>query len=120
LAPAAGTREYLRLVEWLVFIATELHKPAGSLFNPAYGDESKAVTTGLLRRRLDYADTTLGHVPYLMGNVCGIADFYLFTVLSWLPRLGFNLGDWPHLAAHLARTGALPAVQTAMKAEMLL
>ena len=41
LAPKAGTMERYRLQEWLNFIATELHKAFGPLFNKAASDESK-------------------------------------------------------------------------------
>ena len=48
LAPAAGTPERYRLQEWLNYIASEMHKGIGQLFNPAMPDEYKeAVKKGL-------------------------------------------------------------------------
>ena len=41
LAPAAGTPERYRLQEWLNYIASELHKGFGQLFNPAMPDDYK-------------------------------------------------------------------------------
>ncbi|CAA7616159.1 glutathionine S-transferase [Candidatus Terasakiella magnetica] len=120
LAPAAGSMGYAKLVEWLIFIATEMHKSAGGLFNPAFPDEAKTVIKGLLTRRLDFADKALGAGPFLMGETFTVADGYLFTVLLWLPRLGIELAPWPHLAAFFARVLQRPTVQAAMTAEKLI
>jgi len=120
LAPLPADPLYPRLVEWLVFIATELHKAVAGLFNPAYSPEAKEVAKATLRRRFDYADAAIGAGPYLLGATPGVADFYLFTVLSWLPRVGISLAEWPALAAHADRVRALPATQAALRAEKLI
>jgi glutathione S-transferase len=49
-----------------------------------------------------------------------VADAYLFTVLSWTPHLGMDLGQWPALKAFVERMGARPAVREALKAEGLI
>jgi glutathione S-transferase len=120
LAPTAGTLEYARLIEWLTYIATELHKTAGLMFKPDTPEAAKVNAKALLARRLDYADKALGAGPYLMGEQFSVADGYLFTVLSWLPHLAMDAATWPNLAALAARVGARPAVQAALKAEGLL
>lgn len=119
LAPAEGTPDYLRLVEWLVFVATELHKSVAGMFNPAIPDEVKELSKVTLRRRFDFAEQALAKSPYLVGQVPSVADFYLFTVVSWLPRVGIDPSAWPSLVAHSARVAALPSVQGALKAEKL-
>lgn len=119
LAPPAGSPGYFKLVEWLIYIATEMHKGAGGLFNPTIPEEAKTVLRGLLTRRLDYADKALDQGPYLLGDAYSVADGYLFTVVSWLPRLGFDPAAWPNLAAHTARMRTRPAVQAALAAEKL-
>src|SRR5471032_2329780 len=43
LAPAAGTKERLKVQEWLNYIASELHKGFSPLFNPATPDAYKAI-----------------------------------------------------------------------------
>ena len=53
LAPAAHSAERYKLQEWLNFITAELHKPMGSMFNPAQTAEWKeAVKTTLTKRVL--------------------------------------------------------------------
>lgn len=120
LAPAAGTPQYLKLVEWMIFIATELHKTTGAQFNPAMPEDGKAALKTVLNRRLDYADKAVGHGPYVLGDGFSIADGYLFTVFSWLPRIGLDVNAWPNLVAHSARVKDRPAVQAALKAEKLI
>ena len=48
LAPAAGTTERYRLQEWLNYVASEVHKGIGQLFNKAMPDDYReAVKKGL-------------------------------------------------------------------------
>src|SRR5450755_463041 len=43
LAPKFGTMERYRLMEWLNFISSEVHKQIGALFNPKMTPEMKEV-----------------------------------------------------------------------------
>lgn len=120
LAPLAGTAERYRLMEWLSFISTELHKPMGSLFNPAQSADWKQAATGNLNKRLDWLSGALAGKNWLMGDKFTVADAYLFTVLGWSKVVGFSLDNWPDLQAFAGRVAARPAVQRAMKAEGLI
>lgn len=119
LAPSAGGLECYRELEWLNFIATELHKPLGSLFNPRITPEWKDSLIALFGRRAAWLSRQLGEQPYLMGENYSIADAYLFTVLGWCKLFHIDLGAWPNLAAFMTRMAARPAVQAAMQAEGL-
>ena len=52
LAPAAGTIERYRLIEWLNFISTELHKGFSPLFKPHMPEEAKQLARDTLAARL--------------------------------------------------------------------
>jgi len=119
LAPPAGSMERYRLMEWLNFIATEVHKTLGALFNPKITTDWKANQIALFGRRADWLDTQLAGKDYLMGENFSIADAYLFTVLNWCKLFHIELGPWPAFQAYMARVAARPAVQAAMKAEGL-
>ena len=119
LAPAAGSMERYRLMEWLNYIATEVHKQFSPFFNPKLPPEWRDNQLGVLARRFDYLTQRLGQQPYLMGERFTIADAYLFVVLRWCARLKIDLGPWPALTEYLARITARPAVQAALKAEGL-
>jgi glutathione S-transferase len=119
LAPSPGTNDYIRLVEWLTFVATEVHKGFSPLFNSAVSKSAKEAFSTRLFSRLAYADSQLGSRPYLMGEGFGIADIYLFTTLRWLSFLHIDLDRWPNLAAFLTRVGERSAVKAALAAEGL-
>lgn len=118
LAPVAGTVERARLNGHLNFIAAELHKAFGPLFNPALAPEAREAAVANIGRKLDVVDAALADGrPYLTGPDFTVADAYLFVVLSWAPNLGVDLARWPCLGAFSRRVTARAAVQAAMAAE---
>jgi glutathione S-transferase len=119
LAPAAGTPARYQLQEWLTFISSEIHKPMGSMFNPAQSADWKAAVTATLTKRLDWLTTQLDGKDYLLNNQFSVADAYLFTILNWANFVGFSLAPWPVVQAFSARVAARPKVVEALKAEGL-
>jgi glutathione S-transferase len=120
LAPAYGTIDRYKLMSWLTFIGTELHKGFSPLFNPATPEEYKTIAKDRLMSRLRWVNEQLEGKTYLMGDTFTVADGYLFTVTNWAPRVGVDLSGLAHLNAYRARVVARPAVQAAMKAEGLI
>ncbi len=119
LAPRAGTMEHYRVIEWLSFIASEVHKQFGPMFNPKITAEWKQNQLNTLGRRFTYLSEQLDGNQYLFGGKFTIADAYLFTVLNWTGFLDIDLGKWPRLKDYMARIAARPAVKEAMKEEGL-
>lgn len=117
LAPRAGTLERYRLMEWLNFVATEIHKTFSPLFRPNISPEMREAQINLLARRLDYVEQSLGAKAYLMGEDFTVADAYLFTVLNWCHNFKIDLGPWPKIQAYMERVAARPSVKAAKKAE---
>ncbi len=117
LAPAPGTMERYHLIECLNFIATELHKNFGGLFDAAAPEAAKASARARLEKRLDYQDKALGNAPFLLGEHFTVADAYLFTVLGWGRFVDVDLARWPRLAAYVGRIGARPKVLDTLKTE---
>lgn len=120
LAPAAGTIERYKLQEWLNFIAAEIHKPMGSMFNAAQAAEWREAVKATLSKRLDWLSAQLEGKPYLMGEKFSVADGYLFTILNWAGMVKFDMGKWPVLQQYSARVAQRPKVMEALKAEGLL
>ncbi|HEX8570103.1 MAG TPA: glutathione transferase GstA [Caulobacteraceae bacterium] len=119
LLPPAGSSERWRLLELVNFIATEVHKGFGPLWNPAVTPEVREATVQTLGKRFDFLQTQLGDKPYLTGERFTIADAYAFAILSWTRVHKIDLGPWAGLQAYLQRVAARPAVQEALKAEGL-
>ena len=120
LAPAAGTMERYRLMEWLNFITSELHKGFSPLFNPAMPEEAKVLARAKLTERLGWVETQLEGKDYLMGATFTVADAYLFTVAGWGKHVGVDIAPMKNLSAYMGRVAARPAVQAALKAEGLI
>ncbi len=117
LAPPAGSPARYRLQEWLGFIASEIHKGFGSLFDSKVPDEAKVSARDRLIKRLAFTDAALAKQPYLLGSHFSVADGYLYTVLRWCEYVKLDLATWPNLLAFSARVAARPAVRAAMLAE---
>jgi len=120
LAPKPGTMERYRFLEWLNFIATEVHKSLGALFNPELTPEWKEHQIALFGRRCDVVAQKLGGKPFLMGDTFTAADAYLFVILGWTGLFRIDMSRWPVLRDYMARIAERPAVKAAMKAEGLI
>ena len=120
LAPARDSAERYKLLEWLNFITTELHKNFGPMFSPVLADDAKAFFKDRVMGKFKYIDGALAGNDYLMGKQFTVADGYLFTMLSWAERMKFDLAALPNLLAYKARVGARPAVQAALVKEGLM
>lgn len=119
LLPPAGTLARYRVLEWLNFISSELHKSYSPLFRPEMPEEGKAFFRSRLATRYQWLETQLAGKTYLTGDQFTPADAYLFTVTRWAKVVGVEAGG-VNLAAFMERVAARPAVQDAMKAEGLL
>ncbi|UXY09045.1 glutathione transferase GstA [Kosakonia sp. ML.JS2a] len=116
LAPVGALPRY-KTLEWLNFIATELHKGFTPLFRPDTPEEYKPSVRALLEKKLQYVNDTLSHQAWISGAHFTVADAYLFTVLRWARAVKLNLAELTHIDAYMARVAARPAVAAAMAAE---
>ena len=119
LLPPVGRLRRYRVLEWLNFIATELHKGFGPLWNPAASIDSKEGARDLLAKKFDYAEQRLGAGPFVLGERLTIADPYLFVIANWTGLHGIDIGRWPGLVAFVERMRTRPAVDTVLRAEGL-
>ncbi len=116
LAPAGSMTRYHTL-EWLNYIATELHKGFSPLFNPATPDEFRALTRKALEKKLQYVNEELNDKQWLMGLRFSVADAYLFTVLRWAYAVKLEMNGLSNIEAFMERMKARPAVEAALAAE---
>jgi len=118
LAPAVGTPERYKLLEWLSFINSEVHKTFSPLFSSEATEETKTYARNLLTKRLAYVESALGDNKFLMGDQFTVADAYLFTVLGWGAHANYDIS--PKLKSYVERIKARPAVVAAMTSEGLI
>jgi glutathione S-transferase len=115
LAPAFGSMERYRLMEWLNFVATEIHKQFNPLWYPETPDATQEKQRATLAKRFAIVEATLAKQPYLMGQNFTVADAYLHAILNWSGHLKVDLP--PALREFQQRVAARPAVQAAQQAE---
>jgi glutathione S-transferase len=119
LLPQLGDFRRYRAIEWLNYIATELHKGFGPLWNPSSTPEAKDSARDLLAKKFDYVQQRLGYGPYLLGGAFTAPDAYLFVILGWTRIHQIDLSRWPGLAAYASRVAERPAVQATLRKEGL-
>ena len=117
LAITPGSMPYFRLVEWLTFLATELHAGMAPLFNRALPAQVRATCKTRLLRRFDYLETVLQGSQFLLGEVMSLADIYLYVLCGWCNNFAIDLAGWPALDGHYRAIHARPSVQAARLAE---
>ena len=118
LLPLDGLRRY-RVIEWVSYLASDVHKSFGPLFNPASTPEAKQAARDMVGKKLDYVEQALADRDYLMGSQPSIADPYLFAMLGWLEGHAMDIGKWPNLAGFRERMKQRPAVKKVLEAEGL-
>lgn len=117
LLPTALGLERYRILEWLSFISSELHKGFTPLFRPTTPPEYREIAIENLRKRLAWLDQVLAGQDYLQGGAFSVADAYCYTIVMWSHLHQIDLSAWPHLTAYLARIEQRPSVQAALAAE---
>lgn len=108
-----------RVIEWLHFVGTELHKGFSPLWSPATPQEYRVIARANLAKRYTVVEEALKGTAHIAGEAFSLADAYLFTITNWADLLKFDLAPYPALRAYMARVAVRPAVQAALKAEGL-
>ncbi|CNK64329.1 glutathione transferase GstA [Yersinia aldovae] len=116
IAPS-GTLARYHAIEWLNFVATELHKGFSPLFNPKTPEEYKIIARERLNNQFSYVDSVLAQHDYLLGKKFSVADAYLFTVTRWATALNVEITARSHLDQYMVRVAERPAVKAALAAE---
>lgn len=112
LKPAEGIAR-TRQTEMLAFISTEMHRPFLFLFF-MMGEAEKPMVAQMISGRFDWIAERLDG-DYLLGDRFSVADAFLYVMLRWARMSGVQVSD--RLDRYLARIGARPAVEAALKAE---
>ncbi|SLK14854.1 glutathione S-transferase [Enterobacter sp. NFR05] len=117
LLPPVGFLSRYKTLEWLNFVATELHKGFTPLFRPDTPEAFKPTARALLEKKLEYVDAELADQQWINGENFSIADAYLFTVLRWAVAVKLNFPQAGNIANYMQRVASRPAVAAAMAAE---
>lgn len=117
--PGVGDFRRYRVLEWVNFITTELHKSFSPLFSRDAGEETKSYARDMVGKRFDYVEGRLGSGPFLMGDTLTLADPYLFVISGWADNT-VGLGKWPNITAFRERMLERASVRHVLRFEGLL
>jgi len=112
LPSALGMARY-RVLEWVNYISSEVHKGFGPLFNPATPADYRSIAISNLQNRFAWLNQALAQRQYLNGDAFTIADAYCYTVMQWSHFHKLDLSAYPNLTQYLARVGERAAVAQA-------
>ena len=127
LAPANGTMARYRLLEWLNFLSTEIHKGFIPLLYAVAAGKYVETARPKLRSRFEWIDRQLRERRYLMGDVFTVADAYLFALTGWgkatwlnsVYQADIDLTSLDHLRAWYDGVRSRPRVQEVLALEGL-
>ena len=106
-----------RVLEWLSFCTSELHKNFVPIISPIIPAEAKPVFTKLFLHKLKYVESYLKNRNYLVGDEFSPADSYLFTILSWLFIIKIPMSDFPEIDRFFQGLTRLPFVAKSLTEE---
>lgn len=117
LLPSATNLARYRVLEWLSFISSELHKGFTPLFRPTTPPAYREIAIENLAKRFAWLNEVLSQQPFLVGEHFTVADAYGYTILTWSRIHNLDLSPWPHLVDYINRIESRPSVKAAREAE---
>lgn len=110
---APGSMEKFRVIEWLDFISTEIHKGVGPLFKPSCVDPLRSELISETVKRLEFINDSLDDKNFLTGIRFTIADMYLIVNLHILQYLKFDLNQYSNIMRYIHAVDEIPSVKRA-------
>src|SRR5579885_487709 len=120
LLPPQGDFMRYRVLEWLNYVATELHKGFSPMFNPHMPQDVKDhVIIPMLKAKLSFINIHLENHRYLLGDEFTLPDAYLFVMISWAGYFKFNMNEWEYLSRYYTELQKRKSVQQSLTEEGL-
>lgn len=126
-APAWGTLARYRLMEWLNFLTTEIHKGFIPLLYAVQAGKYVEPARRKFDSRFAWIDRQLAGRTFVTGDASTIADAYLFALTGWgkaawmrsVYDADIDLSRFGNLRGWYERVRARPAVQAVLTADGL-
>jgi glutathione S-transferase len=120
LLPLQADFNRYRVLEWLNYVATELHKSVGILFNPSIEQSLKEqALVPLIMSKLKYVDENIQHHQFLLGDHFTLPDAYLFVVLRWVAYFKLDVAALNNLTRYIALLKERPSIAKSLSEEGL-
>lgn len=119
LPPESDFMRY-RVLEWLNFVTTELHKGFSPLFNPKISLQTKdEVIKPIIISKLKFVNTQLEKHDYLVGDHYTLPDGYLFVMLTWAHSFNLDASEFHNLKKFFTLLKSRPSVIKSLQEENL-
>jgi len=112
--------DHYRMLQWMNFIAAEIHKQYTPLFRPNMPEDYKPVAKENIGKAHTIIDKHLAGKDFMVGNKFGVVDAYVFVIANWARFQQIDIAQWPNVKALQERVRDRPKVQEALKAEGLI
>ena len=120
LLPSVGDLRRYRVLEWLNYVATELHKNMGGFFNATIPQEIKEqYLTPVIKSKLKYVDQHLQDKKFLYDEKFTLPDAYLFVMINWAVQLKLGLNEFPNLSRYFSELQKRKSIQQSLQEEGL-
>lgn len=119
LLPPVGDLNRYRVLEWVNYVSTELHKGCSPLFNPNIPTEIKEqIFIPALMTKIGYVNQQLQGKKYLTGDHFTLPDAYCFVILSWLNNyFKIDLSQWKNVATYFADLQKRDSIKQSLEQE---
>lgn len=117
LLPVFGDLKRYKVLEWMNYISSELHKSYAPFFQKGFDEASKDIFREKLLMQYTWVDEQFADSENVLGQGFTIADIYLFVVTRWASFINLDLSHLKALQGFMYRIEQHPSVQKAMKNE---
>lgn len=118
LLPAIGNFERYRVLEWVNYVATEVHKSFGPLFNPTVPQQIKDdIFIPLIKSKYKYVNKHLQGNKFLLGEHFTLPDAYMFVMILWASHFNIDMKEYEHLYRYYSELKQRESVQKSLEEE---
>lgn len=118
LLPEVNNLNRYRVLEWLNFISSDLHKTFYPLFSPKVTQDLKDFFVPLIKDKFKYLNQKLETSPYLHGDAFTLPDAYLFVVIRWTFYLKIDISELTAITAYFEKLSKRPSIIKSLKEDV--
>lgn len=120
LLPDLADQNRYKILEWLNYMSTDIHKSFGPLFLPQLDENIKeSIFKPLLIKKYKVIDAALANSEYIAADHFTLPDAYLFVTLRWIAHFKIDIKQFKHLPEFFARLKQRPSVQQSLNEEKM-
>ncbi|MES2218443.1 MAG: glutathione transferase GstA [Pseudomonadota bacterium] len=117
LPPVPDFKRY-RVLEWLNYVSTEIHKGFSPLFNDKIPDAVKQeIFIPNLQKKFSFLNEHLENKKFIMGENFSLPDAYLFVMLVWAEKMKIALTDKKALSRYYEELQQRESIKKSLREE---